>query len=56
MIIEKLKDNISRTFYMRHTYAYVPVSNEKGQRLVYYENEQRVSLDKPFQTSRSLAE
>ena len=36
IIMEKLKDNINRTFYMRHTYAYVPVNNEKRQRSVYY--------------------
>jgi len=34
--MEKLRDNLNRTFYMGDTYAYVLVNNETRQRMVYY--------------------
>ena len=45
-IMRKLRQNINQTFYIRHSYSYVPVNNETGLRMVFYKQQKRLALDK----------
>ena len=38
-IIEKLRQNINRAFYIRYNYSYVLLNNETGLRMVFYKQQ-----------------
>ena len=38
-VMVKLRQNIHQAFYMRYNYAYVPVNNETGLRMVFYKRQ-----------------